>query len=207
MTVLIIIITLILVGMFWRQIIKGGLISLIILFFLSSLAVVRGSDLDYGYEEVIPVVANRKVANNDWLFLYIEDGRIYSYDGNANWRLQIWQDVIQDSISDRTYFYGVGYKEIIPAMDDPKRQGWDGKNENVHNFLVNNYARGGLVHLFLYLYLYWIFIYKYKEKDKSILIYTIPFFITSLFDASMENAHFPVIFYFFLGSLFSESLD
>ncbi len=179
----------------------------IILFFLSSLAVVRGSDLDYGYEEVIPVVANRKVANNDWLFLYIEDGRIYSYDGNANWRLQIWQDVIQDSISDRTYFYGVGYKEIIPAMDDPKRQGWDGKNENVHNFLVNNYARGGLVHLFLYLYLYWIFIYKYKKKDKSILIYTLPFFITSLFDASMENAHFPVIFYFFLGSLFSESLD
>ena len=92
----------------------------IILFFLSSLAVVRGSDLDYGYEEVIPVVANRKVANNDWLFLYVEDGRIYSYDGNANWRLQIWQDVIEDSISDRTYFYGVGYKEIIPAMDDPK---------------------------------------------------------------------------------------
>ena len=179
----------------------------IILFFLSSLAVVRGSDLDYGYEEVIPVVANRKVANNDWLFLYIEDGRIYSYDGNANWRLQIWQDVIEDSISDRTYFYGVGYKEIIPAMDDPKRQGWDGKNENVHNFLVNNYARGGFVHLYLYLYLYWIFIYKYKEKDKSILIYTLPFFITSLFDASMENAHFPVIFYFFLGSLFSESLD
>tara|TARA_X000000368_G_scaffold133777_1_gene104999 strand:+ start:2372 stop:3652 length:1281 start_codon:yes stop_codon:yes gene_type:complete len=179
----------------------------IILFFLSSLAVVRGSDLDYGYEEIIPVVANRKVANNDWLFLYIEDGRIYSYDGNANWRLQIWQDVIEDSISDRTYFYGVGYKEIIPAMDDPKRQGWDGKNENVHNFLVNNYARGGLVHLFLFLYLYWIFLYKYKEKDKSILIYTLPFFITSLFDASMENAHFPVIFYFFLGSLFSESLD
>ena len=179
----------------------------IILFSLSSLAVVRGSDLDYGYEEVIPVVANRKVANNDWLFLYIEDGRIYSYDGHANWRLQIWQDVIEDSISDRTYFYGVGYKEIIPAMDDPKRQGWDGKNENVHNFLVNNYARGGLVHLFLFLYLYWVFLYKYKEKDKSILIYTLPFFIVSLFDASMENAHFPVIFYFFLGSLFSESLD
>ena len=178
-----------------------------VLFFLSSLGIVRGSNYDWAYDEVVPAVVNRKVTDSAWLFLYIEDGRIYSYDGNANWRLQIWQDVLHDSIDDRTYIYGVGYKEIIPAMDDSSRQGHDGKNENVHNFLVNNYARGGIVHLFLFLYLYWIFLYKYKEKDKSILIYTLPFFITSLFDASMENAHFPVLFYFFLGSLFSESLD
>jgi hypothetical protein len=35
----------------------------------------------------------------------------------------------------------------------------------------------------------------------------VPFFIASFFDASMENAHFPIIFYFFLGSLFKEDLD
>ena len=29
-------------------------------------------------------------------FIYIEDGRVYSIDGNLNWRLQIWQDIIQD---------------------------------------------------------------------------------------------------------------
>mgnify|MGYP003307853800 CR=1 FL=1 len=29
-------------------------------------------------------------------FIYIEDGRVYSIDGNLNWRLQIWQDVLFD---------------------------------------------------------------------------------------------------------------
>ena len=38
MTVLIIIITLVLIGMFWRQILKGGLISIIILLILSLIA-------------------------------------------------------------------------------------------------------------------------------------------------------------------------
>ena len=60
---------------------------------------------------------------------YILDGRLYSQEQMANWRLQIWQDVIEDSINDKTYFYGLGYQDIIPAMEDPNRQGWDGKNE------------------------------------------------------------------------------
>ena len=176
-----------------------------ILFFISSLSIVRGSNYDWAYDEVVPAVTNRRVSDSKWLLLYIEDGRIYSYDGNANWRLQIWQDVIFDSIENQTYVYGVGYSEIIPAMDDPSRQGWDGLNENVHNFLVNNYARGGLIHLGLFMGLFWFLFFR--NKDKLIFIYTVPFFIASFFDASMENAHFPIIFYFFLGSLFKEDLD
>lgn len=176
-----------------------------ILFFISSLLIVRGSNLDWAYEEVVPVVTNRKVSGSKWLLLYVEDGRIYSYDGNANWRLQIWQDVIFDSIDDKSYIYGVGYDEIIPAMNDLKRQGYDGLNENVHNFLVNNYARGGLIQLGIFMSLYGFLFFR--NKDKSIFIYTLPFFVVSCFDASMENAHFPIIFYFFLGSLFKEELD
>ena len=90
-------------------------------------------------------------------------------------------------------------------MDDPKRQGRDGLNENVHNFLVNNYARGGLIQLGIFMSLYWFLFFR--NKDKSIFIYTLPFFMVSFFDASMENAHFPIIFYFFLGSLFKEESD
>ena len=42
---------------------------------------------------------------------------------------------------------GYGYNEIIPVMTDPTapgRLGWDGLNENVHNYFVNVLARGGL---------------------------------------------------------------
>ncbi|MAV04689.1 MAG: hypothetical protein CMC31_03425 [Flavobacteriaceae bacterium] len=176
-----------------------------ILFFISSLSIVRGYNLELTYDEVVPVVTNRRISDSKWLLLYVEDGRLYSYEGNANWRLQIWQDVIFDSIDDKSYIYGVGYDEIIPAMDDPKRQGRDGLNENVHNFLVNNYARGGLIQLGIFMSLYWFLFFR--NKDKSIFIYTLPFFMVSFFDASMENAHFPIIFYFFLGSLFKEESD
>ena len=175
-----------------------------IVFFISSLAIGKGSNQDWAYDEVVPAITNRRISSSKWLILYIEDGRLYSYDGNANWRLQIWQDVIFDSIDDKSYIYGVGYSDIIPAMNDPKRQGWDGLNQNVHNFLINNYARGGLIQLGLFIGLFWFLFFR--NKNKSIFIFTLPFFIVSFFDASMENAHFPIMFYFFLGSLFKEDL-
>jgi len=210
-------------NLLYRNIILAVLFG--VLFFLSSIGISSYTNFDVPSDEAVNVVVSKKFSNNKWLLLYIEDGRLFSYDANANWRLQIWQDVIKDSLGNdlnggpqgykfpvdqehnKTYLYGLGYKEIIPAMSTPNRMGWDGKNENVHNFLVQNYARGGLVHLSLFVYLFWLFLYKYNNKDRNVLIYVLPFFITSLFDASMENAHFPIIFYFFLGGLFSKSFD
>ena len=210
-------------NLLYRNIILAVLFG--VLFFLSSIGISSYTNFDVPSDEAVNVVVSKKFSNNKWLLLYIEDGRLFSYDANANWRLQIWQDVIKDSLGNdlnggpqgykfpvdqehnKTYLYGLGYKEIIPAMSTPNRMGWDGKNENVHNFLVQNYARGGLVHVSLFVYLFWLFLYKYNNKDRNVLIYVLPFFITSLFDASMENAHFPIIFYFFLGGLFSKSFD
>ena len=74
------------------------------------------------------------------------DGRIYTSDNTLNWRLQIWQDVVYDLIDKGQIIYGYGYTEIIPAMDTIARSGVDNKNENVHNFLINIIARGGLLH-------------------------------------------------------------
>ena len=210
-------------NLLYRNIILAVLFG--VLFFLSSIGISSYTNFDVPSDEAVNVVVSKKFSNNKWLLLYIEDGRLFSYDANANWRLQIWQDVIKDSLGNdlnggpqgykfpvdqehnKTYLYGLGYKEIIPAMSTPNRMGWDGKNENVHNFLVQNYARGGLVHVSLFVYLFWLFLHKYNNKDRNVLIYVLPFFITSLFDASMENAHFPIIFYFFLGGLFSKSFD
>ena len=133
--------------------------------------------------------------------IFFLDGRFYSSDSNLNWRLQIWQDVVKDMSQNNLFLTGYGFSEKIPAMNDPLRAGDDGLNENIHNFLLNVFARGGLIHFILYVYLI-IQIIKFLKNiflDISYLSIVLPVLLASLFDASMENAHFPIIFYFFIG--------
>ena len=49
----------------------------------------------------------------------------------------------------KSIYFGYGYEEIIPAMDDVERKGTDGTNEHVHNYL-NITARGGSMQLSFY---------------------------------------------------------
>ena len=152
-----------------------------------------------------------KFNDDPWLekgaipFLFVNDSRLYSGDGNLNWRLQIWQDVIFDlNNQTSTFLFGYGYKEIIPAMTlDIERRGHDGLNENVHNYIINILARGGLVQVFLILYLNLLILKMYfsKHGNYNILIYMLPLLLVSMFDGAMENAHYPLIYYFFLGRL------
>ena len=75
-----------------------------------------------------------------WIFT-LADGRIYSNETNIDYRLQIWQDVMVDLNIQNRVLTGYAYNEIIPAMLPPERRGWDGSNENVHNYLINIFAR------------------------------------------------------------------
>lgn len=141
---------------------------------------------------------------DDYPILYLEDGRVYSSDGNLNWRFQIWQDVFEDLSLKSKSLIGYGYNDKIPAMKPEYRSGNDGSNENVHNFFVNVYARGGLIHLILYLS-FFIVLIKSSKLNNNLKLFSMIFFpliITSFFDASMENAHYPLIFYFLLGKQF-----
>ena len=137
---------------------------------------------------------------------YVDNGRLYSQDVTANWRLQIWQDIIEDLSESKNILFGYGYNEIIPAMDDKERRGSDGKNENVHNYFFNIFARGGLFQLLLicFFHIYIIFYYLRKFKNYKILKYMIPIFVVSFFDTSMESVRFPFIYYSFLGYFFNE---
>ena len=139
-------------------------------------------------------------------FLAIENGRIYSGDGNLNWRLQIWQDVYFDLRDKDKLIQGYGYGETIPAMDNILRKGADGWNENVHNFLINILARGGLLQVFLYL-LFILKLNKLTNKDSlyKVTPVLIPLLLSSLFDSSMENVQFPLFLYLFLGYVINEN--
>jgi len=84
------------------------------------------------------------------------------------------------------------------------RTGLDKLNENLHNYFLNIFLRGGIIHLILVIY---IFVYLYKNRIKNnfqMLVFYFSVFFISFFDASMENAHFPIIFYIFLGYFFIE---
>ena len=134
---------------------------------------------------------------------YWHYGRLESTDPTANWRLDIWQDVFYDVIDENKLFTGYGYNEIFPAMLDPTapgRLGRDGMNEHVHNYLVNIFARGGLIQLFIFLVFHYS-LYKYwkdKNQNSQILTYIIPCLAVSLLDITMEGVQFPFTYYFFL---------
>ncbi len=132
---------------------------------------------------------------------YFEDGRIFSADGNLNWRLQIWQDIFIDMAEANNLFFGYGYDDIIPAMDSDQRYGQDGQNINVHNYLMHILSRGGLLHIFLCFMIYFLLFKKFQSNNiiQDYMLIIIPLIFNSLFDPSMENAHYPIIIFLMIG--------
>lgn len=146
----------------------------------------------------------------DYLVLYFENNRLYSGDGNLNWRLSMWQDQIDFMRSENILLQGSGYKDTLYVFTydntgyGNNRAGLDGSNENIHNFFVHVLSRGGLIHLFLILYFFYkvIQVYKINSLNNKIIFYLLPILFIAFFDSSMENAHFPLIFYYFLGNIY-----
>ena len=58
-----------------------------------------------------------------------------------------------------------------------------------------------ILEVFLYLNLLITKMYFSKHGNYKILIYMLPLLLVSMFDGAMENAHYPLIYYFFLGRL------
>ena len=167
-------------------------------------------ELDKG----LTAITTEKNTDKFFLSFFIMDGRLYSREMMANWRLEIWQDILRDLNNENRFLKGYGYNEIIPAMDLVHRRGTDGTNENPHNFVFYILARGGLIQLLLFaaLYIQLIIFYYKKYKNFHILLFLIPILTTSLFDASMESIRFPLIFYSFLSyfmmySVFGDNLS
>ena len=140
--------------------------------------------------------------------LYFEDNVLKSTDGTLNWRLDIWQDLLSDiNISNKNLF-GYGYNEILSVMTDPSepgRMGRDGMNENIHNYFLNIFARGGLILLILFITLHITFVREWKSINGNYRLanFIIPLLVASFFDISMEGVQFPLNYYFFVGAFLS----
>ncbi len=159
---------------------------------------------------LIDEVVTKKDVPKGFLTFYFADGRIHSYDNTTNWRLDIWQDLVEDIYQKNKILFGLGYEGIFEIMLDPTapgRLGRDGLNENVHNYFMNIFGRGGIFQLSIFIYLY-LNIYRFwKQKGyttNSFYTLTLPLLIVSSLDVTMEGVQFPLIFFSFLGYYVSE---
>ena len=154
----------------------------------------------------LPIVFVEREFFGTTVSIFFQDGRFYSTEVTANWRLQLWQDVIEDVVSKDRLFIGYGYSEIIPAMTDPLNNGNDSTNENLHNYFVQVFARGGLLQLIIVILIIftYISIWVKQKNNYKILQFVIPIIVVSVFDPTLETVRFPLIYYSFLGYFLSD---
>ena len=126
---------------------------------------------DLSVTDNLKKIAKKQDTRKAFLSFYIEDGRLVSHDNTTNWRLDIWQDVVEDLNKKNLLLTGYGYNEIIPVMTDPSapgRLGRDGLNENVHSYVFNILKReGGIFQLILFAIFHFIFIFIWYSRYKN----------------------------------------
>ena len=189
----------------------------LILFLISTILFLATShfllDLSFEFEETPEAVAqvfkHKYVVSNTFddevPFFYIFESRLYSADGNLNWRLQLWQEIIIFAEQNDEILFGQGFDSRPPVFDNFIYSGLDGLNENSHNYFLNIFIRGGVFGLLLVLYFFYnmIKIPKFKFTNFEFLLFFLPLAFISMFDGSMENPYFAIVFYFFVSSFFT----
>ncbi len=167
--------------------------------------------IDETDQAIAQVFKHKYVVSNTYddekSLFYFYDGRAYSADGNLNWRLQLWQDSIESLSNNSKYLFGHGYKDRLEVFDDLIYSGLDGLNENTHNYFLNITLRGGILSLFLIL-CFFREIFKLALNNISkldLFQFITPLLFVSMFDGSMENPYFGIVFYIFLSYLFTKN--
>jgi len=159
-------------------------------------------------EAVANVFKHKYVTSNtletEKSIFYIVDNRIFSADGNLNWRLQLWQDILNDLKNENKIFNGLGFKSKIPTFNQPIYSGLDGTNHNSHNYFLNVFTRSGLIGFFLLMLLLFnqLKLTRPKYNFLELTSYLFPIFFISMFDGSMENPYFGILYYFSLSLFF-----
>jgi len=185
------------------------LISLILFLSTSHFLVDNSFKIQETHEAVAQVFKHKYIVSNtydgDVALFYIFDGRLFSADGNLNWRLQLWQEIIIFAEQNNQILFGQGFQNRPPVFDNFIYSGLDGLNENSHNYFLNIFIRGGIFGLLLVLYFFYnmMKISKINYTNFEFLIFFLPLVFISMFDGSMENPYFAIVFYFFVTSFFT----
>lgn len=170
-------------------------------------------DFTFEFEEtseaVSQVFKHKYIVSNTYdeevpLF-FIFDDRLYSADGNLNWRLQLWQDIFEFAEQNDEVVFGGGFQTTPLVFENFIYSGVDGLNENSHNYFLNIFIRSGIFGLLLVFYFFYNMfkLVKINFTNSEFLIFFLPLIFISMFDGSMENPYFAIVFYFFVSSFYS----
>ena len=186
-----------------------GLISIILFLTTVHFLVDNTFEVQETPEAVVQVFKHKYIVSNTYdeevPFFYFYEDRLFSADGNLNWRLQLWQDIFMFAEQNNEIIFGQGFHKNPLVFNNFIYSGLDGLNENSHNYFLNIFIRGGIFGLLLVLYFFYnmFLITKDKFTNNEFLIFFLPLFFISMFDGSMENPYFAIVFYFFVSSFFS----
>ena len=185
------------------------LISIILFLTTSHFLVDNTFEVQETPEAVVQVFKHTYVVSNTFddevPFFYIYEDRLYSADGNLNWRLQLWQDIYMFAEQNNEIMFGQGFHVRPIVFNNFIYSGLDGLNENSHNYFLNIFIRGGIFGILLVLYFFYnmLKITKINFTNFEFLIFFLPLVFISMFDGSMENPYFAIVFYFFVSSFFT----
>jgi len=185
------------------------LISIILFLTTSHFLVDNTFELQETPEAVVQVFKHKYVVSNTFdeevPFFYIFENRLYSADGNLNWRLQLWQEIFMFAKQNNEIIFGQGFHIEPLVFDNFIYSGLDGLNENSHNYFINIFIRGGIFGILVILYFFYnlIKIPKINFTNFEFSIFFLPLVFISMFDGSMENPYFAIVFYFFISSFFT----
>ena len=185
------------------------LISIILFLTTSHFLVDNTFEVQETPEAVVQVFKHKYIVSNTFddevPFFYIFEDRLYSADGNLNWRLQLWQDIFMFAEQNNEIMFGQGFHVRPLVFNNFIYSGLDGLNENSHNYFLNIFIRGGIFGILLVLYFFYnmLKITKVNFNNFEFLIFFLPLVFISMFDGSMENPYFAIVFYFFVSSFFT----
>ena len=185
------------------------LISIVLFLTTSHFLVDNTFEVQETPEAVVQVFKHKYIVSNTFddevPFFYIYEDRLYSADGNLNWRLQLWQDIFMFAEQNNEIMFGQGFHVRPLVFNNFIYSGLDGLNENSHNYFLNIFIRGGIFGILLVLYFFYnmLKITKVNFNNFEFLIFFLPLVFISMFDGSMENPYFAIVFYFFVSSFFT----
>lgn len=140
--------------------------------------------------------------------------KLISTDGTFNWRLDMWQELYYFQDYENKLLFGYGTTNKLPVFlleyDEQNKFniGHDKSNEQIHNYFVNIFGRGGFLQLGLFISFHISLYYFYYKKYNNhyILLLFIPSIFNSLTDISMEGVQFPINYYLTYGYLLTSGI-
>lgn len=162
--------------------------------------------------KTVPIVQERMIAmtfGSKQDFKYAKYGDNVAYNGGLGPRIEIWKCAIEITKNSVLFGNGFGCTQCLlnECYKDKGLDEYAKSNYQTHSQYFNNYARGGVVGLFVLLIVLLAPLYKSIQDKNYIYSYFLILIIISSFTENIFNRHFGIIFYAMFNSVLYYSFN